>query len=84
MTRSRHRHRTVCGDPYPRVLISPSDRVMIGICPTCGFCIKVDGRVIATIRGPIERSRFLDELARAATCCPAEPAAELRQLAEIA
>ncbi len=81
MPRPRHHHRVACDDPDQYVLISPSDRVVIDICATHGFRIKVDGRVVARARGPFEPSRVLPEIERAASSGPAVPAAELRAFA---
>jgi hypothetical protein len=54
---------------------------VIDICATHGFRIKVNGRVVARVRGPFEPSRFLREIERAASSCLAVPAAELRAFA---
>jgi hypothetical protein len=82
MPRTRQHHRRFCDDPHRFEITSPSGRVVIDVCPTCGFRIKVDGQVLATVSGSFERRRFLRKLREAAEWSPVVPAAELRGFAQ--
>jgi hypothetical protein len=73
-------YRQACDDEDACVLISPSGRVVIDVCPTCGLRISVDGRVLASVREPITIERVKQEIELAAAGSPAVPAAELRGL----